>query len=213
MSETDLVAALAADLRPVPPRAMTARLLAALALGALVSVVLTLALLGPRPDMPEAMGGPMFWIKDGYALVLCGIAVWACERLARPGAKAGARIAWLAVPVVALAVLAGWRLSVAPAQDRHALMMGGSARVCPWMILAASLPPLAGLVWAVRGMAPTRLRLAGLMLGVAAGGAGAAAYALHCTESAAPFLALWYTLGVAGAGLLGLLAGPRLLRW
>ena len=213
MSEPDLVAALAADLRPVPHYGVARRLLFALGLGVAVSTLLVVTGLGLRPDMPQAMGGSMFWIKAAYAAALCGVALWACERLARPGASAGGRILWLAPPLLAVAALAGWELSAAPASERHAMLMGGSARVCPWMILAASLPPLAALVWAVRGMAPTRLRLAGLMIGLAAGGAGAAAYALHCTESAAPFLAVWYTLGVAGAGLLGALAGPRLLRW
>ena len=78
---------------------------------------------------------------------------------------------------------------------------------------AFSLPPLIGLAWAVRGLAPTRLALTGLMIGLAAGGAGAAAYALHCDEMSAAFLVVWYTLGVAGAGALGWIAGPRILRW
>jgi hypothetical protein len=91
--------------------------------------------------------------------------------------------------------------------------MGHSANVCPGLILTASLPPLAGLIWAVRGLAPTRLRLAGLALGLAAGGAGAAAYAIHCDEMAAPFLAAWYTLGVAAAGAIGWALAPRVLRW
>lgn len=213
MSRPDLIDALAADLRPIGSRSLALRLAAALLLGAGASTVLTLALLGPRPDMPAAMGGAMFWIKDAYGLALCEVAAWACERLARPGGTAGARIAWLAAPVVAVAGLAAWRLSLAAPGERAAMMMGGSASLCPWMILAAALPPLVALVWAMRGMAPTRLRLAGLMLGLAAGGAGAAAYALHCTEGSAPFLAVWYSLGVAGAGALGMLVGPRLLRW
>ena len=93
------------------------------------------------------------------------------------------------------------------------MLMGGSAAVCPWWIMAFSVPPLAGLVWALRGLAPTRPGLTGALAGLAAGGAGAAAYALHCPEPTAPFLAVWYTLGVAGAGALGWIAGPRALRW
>jgi hypothetical protein len=65
----------------------------------------------------------------------------------------------------------------------------------------------------MRGLAPTRLRETGAVIGLAAGGAGAFAYAWHCTETGAPFLAVWYTVGIALAALLGWLAGPRVLRW
>jgi hypothetical protein len=51
------------------------------------------------------------------------------------------------------------------------------------------------------------------MLGVAAGAAGAAAYALHCAETTLPFLAVWYTLGIGAAGLIGGVLGRPLLRW
>jgi hypothetical protein len=69
------------------------------------------------------------------------------------------------------------------------------------------------MIWAARGLAPIRLRLTGFIIGVAAGSVGAAVYALHCDESAAPLVVVWYTLGVASAGVVGWLTGPRLLRW
>jgi hypothetical protein len=93
------------------------------------------------------------------------------------------------------------------------MLMGHSAMLCPWRILVIGLPILAGAVWAVRGLAPTRLGLAGLAAGVAAGGLGAAIYALACNETSAPFLAVWYTLGIAALTGLGALFGSRLLRW
>ena len=65
----------------------------------------------------------------------------------------------------------------------------------------------------MRGLAPTRLLLAGLVAGGCAGGLGAAVYAFACTETSAPFLAIWYTLGMALAAGLGAVAGSRLLRW
>ena len=65
---------------------------------------------------------------------------------------------------------------------------------------------------ALRGLAPTRPRAAGVAAGPAAGAIAASAYALHCDESTLPFLATWYVLGVAVPATLGAL-GPRLLRW
>lgn len=209
----DLLFRLAGDLKPVSRLSVARRLALGLGLGALTSAVLTGATLGFRQDMMQAIGESMFWIKLAYTSGLAGVAFWVCERLARPTGEVRRRSAWLVLPVVLVAALAGWQLFKAPPPMRMPMVMGSSAVSCPWCILAFSLPPLVGLFWAVRGLAPTRLRLTGLMVGLAAGGAGASAYALHCPESAAPFLALWYTLGVAGAALIGALAGPRLLRW
>ena len=62
--------------------------------------------------------------------------------------------------------------------------------------------------------APTRPTAAGLALGVATGGIAATAYGLlHCGEATAAFVATWYTLGVATAGLIGAGIGRLALRW
>jgi len=212
MSEP-LIRRLSADLRPVSRSAVVRRLALGVGAGAVVSLALIAATLGLRPDMMHAASGAMFWIKLAYTLAVAVVAIWTCERLGRPAEDGSRRPLWLAVPVLAVGTLAAWQLLRAPEPMRMHMVMGGSAEVCPWLILASSLAPLIGLVWAVRGLAPTRLRLTGLMAGLAAGGAGATAYALHCDESAAPFLAIWYTLGVVAAGALGGLLGPRVLRW
>jgi len=36
---------------------------------------------------------------------------------------------------------------------------------------------------------------------------------MHCQESAAPFLLIWYGLGVVACGFVGAVLGPRVLRW
>jgi hypothetical protein len=38
-------------------------------------------------------------------------------------------------------------------------------------------------------------------------------YGLYCREWAAPFVLVWYTLGVGLSAALGALVGTRLLRW
>jgi len=208
-----LINRLCADLRPVRPGAVARRLAAGVGAGVLVSALLMLVMLGPRPDMARASATAMFWIKAAYTLAFAYVGLWAVERLARPAGEAKRRVAWFVAPLAAMALLALTQLAAAPAPMRGPMILGGSASVCPWFILLLSVPPLCGLVWAMRGLAPTRLRLAGAVAGLAAGGAGSFVYAIHCTESAAPFLALWYTLGVLAAGLVGVLLGPRLLRW
>jgi hypothetical protein len=100
----------------------------------------------------------------------------------------------------------------APDARMH-LMMGSSANVCPWRIIVLSLPILVGALWGMRGLAPVHLVRAGLAAGVLAGAAGAFVYAFHCDESAAPFVAIFYTLGIAAAGVIGAVLGRFALRW
>ena len=65
----------------------------------------------------------------------------------------------------------------------------------------------------VRGLAPTRPRMAGLAAGVFAGSLAALGYALACPEVSITFVAVWYSLGIALSGLLGCALGGRILRW
>jgi hypothetical protein len=85
--------------------------------------------------------------------------------------------------------------------------------VCPWLIAACAAPIFLALVWALRGLAPTRPRLAGAAAGLAASGLGAAVYAVHCAEPGGAFVLIWYSLGILLPTAVGALIGPRLLRW
>jgi hypothetical protein len=76
-----------------------------------------------------------------------------------------------------------------------------------------SLPTFVGAMWAMKGLAPTRLVLAGASAGLLAGAVGTLVYALHCPEMDAPFLATWYLLGMLIPTATGALIGPRMLRW
>jgi hypothetical protein len=68
-------------------------------------------------------------------------------------------------------------------------------------------------MWALKGLAPTRLRLAGAAAGWLSGALAALVYCLHCPEIEAPFVGIWYLLGMSIPTLAGGLLGPRLLRW
>lgn len=209
----DLIDRLCTDLRPVRQGAMARRLAVGVSAGMLVAALLMLLMLGPRPDMARAAATATFWMKIAYTSSISCVGLWAAERLARPAAKAGRRLAWFVAPLATMALAAIGQLAAAPAAMRGPMILGQSADVCSWLVVLLSVPPLCGLAWAMRGLAPTRLRLAGAISGIAAGGAGSAIYALHCVESAAPFFAVWYTIGVLAVGLGGLLLGPRALRW
>jgi hypothetical protein len=212
--ETDaLIQSLSAKAAPVPPGAVGRRILLGLGLGAVTSTLLMIAWLGVRPDIREAMATGMFWVKFAYTVLTGLFLTAALVRLSRPGAKVGPFAVAIAAPLAALVVMAAVRLMRADPEMRMPLMMGASADVCPWRIFVIGLPVLAGAVWAVRGLAPTRLTVAGLAAGGCAGAFGAAIYGFHCNETASPFVAVWYTLGIAALAALGALAGSRWLRW
>lgn len=213
MQTDELIRSLAAEAAPVRPGALLTRLLAALAVGVAVSFVVMVAWLGIRPDLREAMTTAPFWVKFVYPLVLAMAACGAVERLARPGGRARLQGMLILAAFAVVALLGAVQAASTPAAGQSRLWLGESFNVCPWRILVLATPILAALLWAVRGMAPTRLVLAGLASGLAAGAAGAWVYAFHCGETAMPFLTTWYTLGIVLTGAVGALLARPLLRW
>jgi hypothetical protein len=209
----DLIDRLVADLSPTPPHAAARRLALGIGGGLVASAVLMVLWLGLRPDMMPAMGTAAFWIKFAFTLLLALAGIAAASRMARPAGMASAPVTVTGAVLVAIVVLAAIQFMTAPAFEHPALLLGGSALVCPWYIMALSVPVLAGTFWAMRGLAPTRLTLAGAVAGLAAGAVGAWVYSFHCIESAVPFVAIWYTLGIAGATVAGALLGRLALRW
>jgi len=195
------------------PRAVAARRLApACAIGLAASVLLALALIGTLPA--SVFETPAPWIKLAYTASLLLAAAWLAARAARPAAP-------LTLPgraVLAVVLLMGLGSAVAlvfytsPA-DRVAALMGETWRVCARNVLGLSLPALGLALWAMRGLAPTRLRMAGFASGLLAGATGAIGYSLACPEASPAFVAIWYTSGVLLAGLVGAALGPRVLRW
>jgi hypothetical protein len=109
--------------------------------------------------------------------------------------------------------LAAFVLLHAEPANRAALLFGHTWKTCPLNIALLSIPPFIALLWAMRDLAPTRLRLAGAAAGFASGTLATLVYTLHCPESAAPFLATWYVLGMLIPTSIGALIGPRVLRW
>ena len=209
----ELIDRLTRGLTPVSRGVVMRRLVLVLAASTAFALVGMALWLGFRPDMWQALATRMFWMKLAYTLAFGVLGVWSIEQLSRPGGSAARRLVWLPVPLGLMALMAGVQLATAPAEAWPHLMMGASAAVCPWRIALTATPVFAALIWALRGLAPTRPRLAGAVAGLTAGGVGAAVYALHCPEVAAPFVMLWYSVGMLAPCVLGALVGPRLLRW
>jgi hypothetical protein len=213
MKTDALIDALAGRAAPVSPGRAVRVLGIGAGGGALVSVIAMMLWLGIRPDMADAMATSAYWMKFFYTLLFAGFGFWTIERLGRPGTSSRRQMILEALPFAAIALLALVRLALVPAEMRMPMAMGHSSHVCPWRIVVLAIPVFAGTFWSLRKLAPTRPALSGLAAGLAAGALGAFIYAFHCDESAAAFVALWYTLGIGLVGLAGALLGRFLLRW
>jgi hypothetical protein len=208
----ELVENLVLELRPVRRGTIALRLAAGVTAGAAISIVLLFVLVGARPDLATVIQSSRFWSKAGYMLATAGVSLLVAARLARPGTSTN--IAWLLlIPLVAyLPVVMLELVSTGPAQWAP-LLLGSGWQLCTWLVLILSLPIYAGLWWAFRSFAPTRIEAAGAITGLCASAIAAVVYCLHCPTDTAVFAFVWYTLAFAIAAILGRAFGRRLLHW
>ena len=213
MKTDDLVSMLSTGAEPVDPKRVAWRYVLAVGGGSLAALALMAMTLKVNPALSQELSEPMFWVRETFCASLGVVGIVGITRLARPGRPLGLIPVGIALPVIAMWALAAVILLTAPSPSRAQLIFGRTARVCPFLIAMIAAPVFFALVWALRGLAPTRLRLTGGIAGFAAGSIGALVYSLHCPELAAPFIGIWYLLGITICASLGVWAGPRLLRW
>jgi hypothetical protein len=213
MKTDDLVTVLATRAEPVEPHLTGRRYATALVAGMLCAALLMASLLGVRSDLAEAVMLPMFWVKLAFAACLAVASLLTVMRLSRPGMPLDGMREGLAAPVLVIWLLAGIVLVRAGSGQWSELLLGKTWKTCPYLIAMLSLPVFVAVLWAMKGLAPTRLRLAGAAAGLLAGATGAVVYCVHCPELEAPFIGIWYLLGMLVPTALGALIGPRLLRW
>jgi len=213
MKTDELITLLANGGAAAEDDAVARRYAMALGWGAFGAMLLMALLFGVRADIAAAARLPMFWVKLAVPAIIAIASVYAACRLSRPGGRLHREPWFMAVPVVAVWLVAAYVLLAAPPADRMALVMGSTWQYCLLAIPLLSLPILLAVLWAMKGLAPTRLAIAGGIGGLLAGSIGGFVYALHCPEMDAPFLGVWYVAGMLIPALVGMLAGPRLLRW
>jgi len=213
MKTEDWVSMLANGVEAIDPKRMARRHLLAITGGLLGSLALTGGILQLNPALSHVVVEPMFWVREAYCAALALLGLAAVIRLARPGIRLGFMPAGIGTVVMVMWIFAATVLLTAPAQNRSHLFFGTTAAVCPFLIALVAAPLFIAFLWFLRGLAPTRLRLAGAAAGFAAGSLGALVYSLHCPELAAPFLGTWYLLGMLIPTSLGAWLGPRLICW
>ena len=98
-------------------------------------------------------------------------------------------------------------------EERWEALMGASFPWCIVLIPVLAAPTAAGLVWVLRGFAPTRLGLAGAAIGALSGGVGAVAYSMYCPTDSVAFVTTWYAVAIGLCAALGSVIAARFLRW
>ena len=80
--------------------------------------------LGFRPDLREASGTAIFWIKSGYTAGLGLAGIWAVEQLSRPGHRGRGPLNMVLALVTATAIASIVDFALAPAEARQNMLMG-----------------------------------------------------------------------------------------
>ena len=211
MNTNELIESLARGAGPAPRFAASRRLGWAACAGLLASVLVCLTLFSPIPSNMLATPAP--WIKLAYTGALGAAAWWLVARLGRPVARLARPTSAVAVVLGVMSVVGMTAWVSTPVSERLAMLVGHTPLSCPTRIFSLSVPVLLVILWTLRGLAPTRLRAAGLAAGLLAGALAALGYALVCRELSASFVAVWYSVGIGLAAMLGAVLGPRALRW
>lgn len=211
MKTDRLIDMLSRNAGPAPAALAGRRLGLAAAMGAIASAALAIGIVGLVPAPQFATLAP--WTKLAYCGALAVAAGALTARLSRPGADARRARAVLGAVLLVMLALGAGSLTLTPEGTRLEAVLGQSWWLCPWRVLALSIPALAMVIWAMRGLAPTRPGCAGFSAGLLAGALGACGYALTCPEPSPAFVVVWYTLGISLTGLAGALLGKHWFRW
>ncbi len=213
MQTDDLIKLLSSDAEPVDRHARERFYAIALAVSVPISVFALLMLIGIRPDLSAAASSATFWIKLAFVGGIMWGSLLMTLRLSQPGRRLGWTPLAFAAPIFIIWMLGLQEMAQAAPEQRAALFWGTTWRICPFIIMALSIPVVVAAMLAMRELAPTHLSQAGLSLGLLSGSTGALVYCLHCPETSTPFIGTWYLLGICVPGLFGMVFGRALLRW
>ena len=210
MNTDDLIAALAADARPV--QTVAQRMARLLPFAFAISVGAFLVFWGLRPDLVGALtSAPV--IKTALPLMLAVLAYALALGQSYPDLRPTGRLA--ALWAFGLLLLAGLGASLfgSGISGLVAALSTSSLVVCLLSIPTLALPLLAAILLALSNGASLHPSRTGAVAGLAAGGGAAALYSLFCDQDAALYYLPAYTAAILLVSLAGAIIGTRLLRW
>lgn len=207
-----LIDGLTEELKPVHPR-RTRQGSLWVALGWTGGAAALIFAAGMRHDLAHGQM-PMLSMLSFWLIAAVGLAAaWSAIRMGMPGVGRDyggwrwAGLVALALPLSALLLSMG---------DSHTAMesarMGAGTHCLTKALLSGFGVGAALFAWLKAG-APTSPKRAGLVVGLAAGSAGATIVALHCPVDNIVHIALWHGLAIAVSALAGRFLLAPLLRW
>jgi hypothetical protein len=213
MKTDDLIAMLSTNVEPVDHRQIARNIGMAVAAGAAVAVGIVFFVLGPRAGLTTVAAFIPALLKGAVtAIVLVPASIYLI-RLTRPGGERRSSGVLVALPFIAVMLLAVLSLTFAPNYHWNGTILGDQWLECLISIPLIAIVPFSVIVWAVRQMAPTDLARTGAFAGLVAGCVSAIGYAVHCADDSVPFFVLWYGGTIALCTFAGWKLGPKLLRW
>lgn len=213
MKTDDLIAMLSTNLEPVDHRQIVRNIGMAVVAGAVVAVATVFFVLGPRADLTTVATFIPALLKVAVSVIILVPASIYLIRLTRPGGERRTSVALVALPFIAVMLLALLSLEFTTSSHWNGKIFGDEWLECLVSIPIIAIVPFCVLVWAVRQMAPTDLARTGALVGLVAGCLSAIGYAVHCADDSVPFFALWYGGTIALCTLAGWKLGPKLLHW
>jgi hypothetical protein len=213
MKTNDMIALLATNVARVERVAPVRHFLWPLLLGSVGAILTMLLIFGVRSDIVTVMTMPLFWAKVAFPVSTAAATLLAVVRLSQPGVGVGRAWQLVCAPVVLVWLAAAGTLLLASSADRLPMLMGATWRTCAFNIALLSVPTFMGVIWGMKQLAPTRLRMAGAAAGLLGGSISTIVYCFHCPEMQVSFWAVWYVAGMLIPVIVGALLGPRLLRW
>jgi hypothetical protein len=213
MKTDELIKMLATGAEPVAQHATEKLVAKSLLIGTAISFILLIMIYGIRPDLREVSTSFAFWMKLGVPLANVIIGLCFVFILAHPGKSLKIGYWILALPILVLWL---WAFETWMGTDPNLhseLLWGKTWKVCVMNITFLALPAGVATLFILRELAPTKPVLTGAIAGWLSGSIGASVYALHCPEMAAPFLAVWYVLGMLVPTAVMAYVGHRGLRW
>ena len=213
MKTEDLIDFLSANVEPVDHRQTVRNIGMAVVAAAAVVVGIVFFVLGPRAGLTTVATFIPALLKVAVTVIILVPASIYLIRLSRPGGERGSSVALVALPFIAIMLLAALSLTFAPSSHWNAKIFSDDWLECLVSIPLIAIVPFSVIVLAVRQMAPTDLARTGAFVGLVAGCVSAMGYAVHCADDSVPFIVLWYGGTIALCTFAGWKLGPKFLRW
>lgn len=165
-------------------------------LGLLSSIYLSIATMGARPDILDAAQTVGFMVKVGMTSAIAFQTCILVFKIGRPGVPISPSIIRIAMLVALFMISISINL-LAQSPDQASLnKLTAYTGYCIFFAVILSLPPLAGLLEALRRGAPAHPGSAGAAAGLAAGSIGAAIYNWSCPYDSPVFIGVWYLTAI-----------------